>query len=429
MKIQELRTTHRWLLYSLIVAILLRLLFILIVDPHPTFAGGDVDWYLTNGLQLVHNIAPPLQPAPVFLVYVGLVQLIFPADTATTVQRLRLLNIVWHALMIIGVYILANRYFDRRVAGMAAFVIAINPIFIIECGQPLTESLFIGLLFPTLALYALCQSSPTLRWMGVLGVLFGLATLTRAVLLLFPVILLIHLIRLHGWKNGLRFGAVLMITYALTVSTWTIYNALRWNRFIVGAEGIAAFTWMGIHGQAGPQQVDSAVGNPATDAQRNQALASQVWDTLAHNLPGYLEARLENIAGAYLQPHSTTYFPGASLKEMAASWLRSDRSLNGLATLLQADAFWPKLTLYVFHFGALILGIVGMVLCWRKFWLALPLVGYFLYTTAVHSVLLALPRYLFPVQPVLIVFASVTVLATMPAFSRRRRPIADAASG
>ena len=38
------------------------------------------------------------------------------------------------------------------------------------------------------------------RLMLLIGVLLGAATLTRAVLLLFPLILVVHLIRLHSWR-------------------------------------------------------------------------------------------------------------------------------------------------------------------------------------------------------------------------------------
>src|SRR5579859_932961 len=420
-RLRILTNDHRWLLLSLIVAVALRLLFILVVDPNPPLGGGDTGYYLSRGPELVRNIANDVSPAPVYLLYVGTLEILFPSDLTTTIQFFRLLNIVWQLVLIVSVYLLGNRYFERRVAIFAVIVIALSPIFIIETGIVETESVYLGLLFAALALYTLWHSNPTVWRMISLGVVLGIATETRAVLLLFPLILAIHLIRLHGWRSGLRFAGVMLVFYALVVSTWTVYSWARWNHFVIGADGIVDYAWMGFHGQQSPQAVSAAAGNPQSSGEFNQNLASQVADTLLHNLPAYLKTRLTNIVGAYLQPSDTNYLAGNSLKQIAATWLHSDRSLSGLIALTEADAFWPKLALYLFHFWALLGGFIGMILCWRKFWVALPLFGYVLYTTAVHSVLLALPRYLLPVEPILILFASTATLAAIAALAARRQ--------
>ncbi len=420
MNLRLLTTEHRRLLYIVIAAILTRAFFILVLDPRPPITGNDVGFYLLYGPQLIRNIAPPLAPAPVYLVYVGIIQLLIPSDAQTVVQVIRLLNIGWHIVLIVSVYAMGKRYFSLQAAQVAAAVLAINPIFIIEAGQPVTESLYLGILFGTLALYAAVQDKPRLRILVIVGLLLGIATLTRAVLLLFPLVLMIHLVRLHGWRQGLRFGVVLIFSYGVMVSTWTIYNLVRWDRMVVGAEGAIGFTWMGIHGQQSPETVDQSAGTPATSTDRNNALAGQIAETVLHNLPEYVKTRLSNLVEAYLQPHNTVYFAGESVKELAGNWLRSDRSLSGLLALTSADAFWPKLLLYLFHFWAILFGIAGMVLWLSRFWCQFPLYGYVLYTTTVHSILLAIPRYLLPVQPILILFASAATLRLAERFVVRR---------
>jgi 4-amino-4-deoxy-L-arabinose transferase-like glycosyltransferase len=408
--LQSLRNEHRWLIISLVVAILLRLIFILILDPNPNLRGGDVNFYFERGPLLIRNMAEDVSPAPIFLIYVGVVQL-FTGSGANAILTVRLLNIIWHCILIVSVYTLGNRYFNRSTAIVAAFVIAINPIFIIEAGYPITESVYLPLLFGTLAIYSQWQDAPSFRQILLIGLLLGITTETRAVLLAFPVVLIAHQIRLQGWKRGLQLGAAMLLTFSLVLSLWTVYSAVRFKRFVIGAEGIIGFAWMGINGQQAPRDVSQAAGNPETSAEFNNNLAGQVGDTIAKNLPGYISTRVKNFASAFLQPHNTVYFAGDSLKTIAGKWLREDRSIGGLIALTQSDKFWPKLLLYVFHFWALVFGIVGMIINWRKFWFALPLFGYILYTSAVHTVLLALPRYLFPMQPSLILFASAATLA------------------
>jgi hypothetical protein len=66
----------------------------------------------------------------------------------------------------------------------------------------------------------------------------------------------------------------------------------------------------------------------------------------------------------------------------------------------------PKLVIYVFHLAGLILGAVGIWLYRRAWRVALPLTGFILYTTLVHLVLMATPRYIFPVELCWWVFAA-----------------------
>jgi 4-amino-4-deoxy-L-arabinose transferase-like glycosyltransferase len=405
---------RKWLLIIIALAVIVRLIFILGVDFNGDLTGNDTGWYLRTGLALVTNtLDNPVQPGPTYLVYCGLIQLFFP-ERASAELVLRLLNIGWHVILLVSIYVLGKRYFSPQVGLLAALIIAINPIFVIETGAVLTESIFLGILFGALALYAHQQEQPDLRALVVVGVLLGLAALTRAVLLLFPFMLAAHLVRLHNWRRGLRFSAVLFLAYALTVSTWTFYNLAKWNRFLIGAEGLTAFAWMGVTGIYGSSQTDTALGvEPNED--RDPLFVKGVVDALTQKLPEYISGRVSNLTSAYLQPHNTIYFPGESLKSLVMNFLTADRSWKGLITLVQGDAFWPKLVLYIFHFWALLVGLAGMILNRRFFWQLFPFYAFILYLTVVHSVLFAMPRYLFPVEPLLILFASSATLTLIHA--------------
>ena len=95
---------------------------------------------------------------------------------------------------------------------------------------------------------------------------------------------------------------------------------------------------------------------------------------------------------------------------------------DGLIDLTVHDAFWPKLALYIFHFAGLILGALGMWLTRANWRVALPLLGFILYTTLVHLVLLATPRYIFPVELFWWVFAAAALIAIRDAWKARRTP-------
>lgn len=423
------RADHRWLALILIIAAFIRLSFILVADPAPNLSGGDVGWYLDKGRLLVSNkLDHPVQTGPIFLVYVGVVQNLIsdplvsmrallsfwspqPAPTlasqSPTVTTLRLLNLLWHSILIAAVYHLGKRYFSSGPARLAALVTAISPAFVIESSLPLTESLFLALIFGALAIYAQNQDRPQARSLIGVGVLIGLATLTRVVTLLFPVVIVTHLVWLHGWRQGGRWALILAAAFGLTLSTWTAYNLYRWNRFIIGGEGLTAFAWMGVTGVTDPYAIDSQIGEAAHTEQRDQAFIEGFLGTLVNDLPGWIKTRLSNLFEAAVQPHNTVYFPGESLKSLAAEWLRTDRSVGGLIKLSEGDAFWPKLALYGFHLWAWGAGLLGLILPFRRTLRPrLPLYGFIIYILAVHTVILAIPRYLFPIEPALYLFGA-----------------------
>jgi hypothetical protein len=179
---------------------------------------------------------------------------------------------------------------------------------------------------------------------------------------------------------------------------------------------LPAFLYIGAAGWDDPSEVDQALqaqlGGDEGDSPTQSDFVEGAVSTISSDPLGYVQRRVSELAGTYLQPHGTTYFSGESLRELVGDWLRNDRSLAGLAALTQADHFWSKLVLYGFHFGALILGLIGMWRTRRLTRTALPLIGYIAYTTLIHLVLLALPRYLFPTMICWYVFAGAAFART-----------------
>src|SRR5258708_4190469 len=83
------RTQWVPLAWIVVLGIFCRFVFVLIFDQHRKSGGGDTVCYLQYGLDLVTNKPAGISPAaPTFLVYVGLLQLIIPADGVILVARL-----------------------------------------------------------------------------------------------------------------------------------------------------------------------------------------------------------------------------------------------------------------------------------------------------------------------------------------------------
>ncbi len=426
--ISSSRLSRHLSLITLIVlgTLLLRLIFVLVLDPHPKLVGGDTNWYMEVGDDLVTTgtTKGPIQTPPLYPLLLGAVQSLTPSTGSqysyTDVQTVRLIQSVLWAAICWFVYIIANRFFSRRVGLWAAGLIAISPVFVIEAGNVVSESLFFFWLYAALALYSRSLDQLRPRYLLGVGALLALATLTRAVSLVLPVVIIAHLFfhvrqQKLARQRWLRLSACLLLSYVPLISTWTVYNFFEWDRVVIGGEGFLSFLYQGAEGQASPQELDQQLnvtaGEPGEDVQtRNAAMKREVETSILDNPVGWVDYRVKELASAYLQPHNTTYFGGRSIKDATSSWLRTDRSLGGLRDVVKIQGFVPKLLLYLFHYGVLLLGTAGMILFARRWRVLLVLYGLVFYFTGIHLALLALPRYLFPIMPIWYLFACAFVV-------------------
>ncbi|MBK8026875.1 MAG: glycosyltransferase family 39 protein [Chloroflexi bacterium] len=420
------------LLALLASALLIRLIYGLSQDPLAPFeqTGGDSWWYLVNGDALVTGRIQEgsgtdvsrLPTPPGYLVLVGLAQAVF-GPTADAVMAIRVVQAVLSTLIVWCGWRMAFLLSGREVVGgLAALILTASPAFIIEPAMIASETLYMTLVALGLTAYVEAisvrpENSPVSRRLGMLAlaaVAFGLAALTRAPILLFPVALALHLLIVYGLRGGWRRVVVLLVVYAAVVSTWTLYSAARWGRFVIAADGFAAFLYVGATGWQGPQAVDERLGSSEGGAS-NQQYIEEATATITADLGGYVRRRVTELAESGLQPHGTAYFSGPSLRDLAMQWLREDRSPGGLIDVVRGEFFLQKALLYVFHYGAILFGLVGLWRTRSNWRISLVLLGFIAYTLVVHLFLLALPRYLFPT------LFCWTVLATaaLPRWNRR----------
>jgi hypothetical protein len=412
--ITTFKSLNRSLVIVVVLALLLRLAALLILTPRLT---DDSSWYLDRGERLVTNTITPAEYitfGPLYAVVAGTVKHFLGTDGARWV--IGFLQAILGALTAGFVWRTAfTLTSDSRIATVAGLGIALNPIFIIDSTLIWTEPLYLFFLSWGFAAYVKpSQDSP--RTMIAVAVLFGLATLTRAQSVLFPLGLAIHLAIVFPWRRALRFAAILLVVYAAVVSTWTVYNLVKFQKLVIGASGISDFILTGAVGYSGANQIDSTYaqynGGTVPDGTDRDGVAAQVMSNMLRtNLPGYFVFRVKELSKTLLQPHNTVYFKSKSLKEMLTDWLRKDRSVGGLLILLSDGTFWPKLLLYIAHFTALIFGVIGVFLTLRRWRDFAPLSGFIVYILLLHLFLLALPRYLYPTFLAWWVFAAVAIVA------------------
>jgi 4-amino-4-deoxy-L-arabinose transferase-like glycosyltransferase len=343
---------------------------------------------------------------------------------------------------------------DKRVGLVACALLIFHPSFIIESSNIATETFYI--FFLTMGLWLTIEYvvgsapsgspnrlSPTI-WLILIGIAFGLGTLTRAVLLLFPVGIVIHML-LVGWRNQLglwfRRGILLLIVYSAVVSMWTIYNVGMWGTFVIGSNQLMPAIWRGaVQNDGTPAENDALLLDNPDDIRPDgcevdckyqystETYVEQINESINGDIGGFLVFRLKELTSSYLQPHGTTPLGSVSVREGLVNWIKDNRSLEGFVSLLQTEGFFIKLIIWIFHYVGIVFGIIGMWLTRKSWRLTLPLIGFIVYTTLIHFVLLALPRYIFPVEVPLLIFSAVTLVTMSNKFRHRSNQLADEAS-
>ena len=433
----------RLLAAILLLGLLLRLAYALSLPTTTEFrgTGGDSGWYLANGYGFfsgkehgwVNGIGfynSTLPTPPLYIMFAGLAQKAFPPhETILAMRVLQCLAGMATAWLTARMALILTD--DRRACLLAAGLTAFHPALVMESASIATESLYIFFVAMALWLYTdyflgarlhRRESRLSARKALTLAALaLGCATLTRAVAVLFPLALAGHLLLLgrrkllQSWRSDCL---LLLLVYAALVSTWTIHNLALWDRFVIVSDQMLAAVWRGAEVNDGsPQendalllagveppdlgdcQIDCGYHHPA------ELYLSKIWAIVDADPLGFLLRRMGELGYALLQPHGTTALGDTSVWGAARDWLEADGTLAGLLAITRIEGFGSKLLVWAFHYTALVFGALGMWLLRRRWQVALPLAGFIFYTLAAHLVLLAEPRYLFPLEFALIVFA------------------------
>ena len=419
--------------------------------------GGDTGWYLANGEGLLNGddqgvsrfgipyLISQMPTPPLYLVFVGVFQKIAAPENA--IVLICITQALLGMLTACAASRIAWRLTDSKWGALLTLIaLTFDPAQILEPRNITTETLYTVLITCGLWLYieyvgtshGVSANTPPpdvvtplavfnaplhmeRGWGEVVlvGILLGLATLTRAVGILFPLVLVCHFFwihRKHG-RNALKTSVVLLLVYTATIGTWTVYNLAQHDRFVIVSNQFMPAVWRGAVTDDGSPQQNDALLLPTPDATNtctencgvqvpNSTYVEQTSNAISTNPLGYLANRLRELANAIVLPYATTYLGGESLRDLLSAWVQNGFSGGGLTRLLNGDEFWLKLLIYLWQFTGYALAIVG---AWRTRYnfrvMGVPL-AFIVYTLAIHVILLALPRYIFPILPCCWILAS-----------------------
>jgi len=285
-------------------------------------------------------------------------------------------------------------FHDKWAAAIAALITAFYPFFLFYQGLLLSETLFNTLLvasFACLYWWRDCGARLDSSFLATC-LCFAAATMTKATLTVFPVMLLAATAySCLGWR---RAGAVFLaasVTFAALMSPWWIRNYQLFDAFVPFSTSAAKNLYLGNN--------------------RNNPHAGVYWRTDAE--PDVM-ARIEAIADE--RARQSAYSKAATdyiAAEPVAFFNRAARKFVRFWNVVpNAEAYSGNVyrIISALSFGPVLLLAAFCALLWRRTARALLpiylLIGYF---TLVHMVTIASLRYRLPIEPFLIVMAASTL--------------------
>jgi len=349
----------------------------------------------------------------------------------------RLVLAVLGALAPLFAYLLARRLADacippgdkRRAGGVVAglvagLVVAIYPATIEYTGMLMTEPLAATLLAGAiLAILWAADGDSAWRWL-VPGLTLGALTLVRpeylAIGLLLAALIFLRQ-RLHlPWRRALLAAAVVALGILVVVAPWTTRNAIALHRFVSVSTGGGQVLYAGTYlpSDGNPEKVGAAVvaehprlfGPHAVENLRlEQILARLAEHTYPELEPDQALAKMgKEQLGDDITEHAGEYL-GFLATKIGRIWSHGPRAV-------MREPLWEALHWALLGFGLLGLGL----LAWRRRWEALLIGAVFLAITLISALLVASPRRVLVLIPLLAACAGAAV-AWLPTAARRSR--------
>jgi 4-amino-4-deoxy-L-arabinose transferase-like glycosyltransferase len=288
---------------------------------------------------------------------------------------------------------------DARTALMASGIAALYPGLVIYSALLQTETLYICFFLAALLLLSALMESIRFGDAAWLGLVSGLAALTRAVFAGFiPVVLLLIAWRHRGaWRRALPALAIVAVAAAVTIAPWTMRNMAVLHAFVPVASGGGSSLLTGNN----PYATGTFAVRDGFDAWfASEAAARGVPD------PSGLDETAKSSVCASIALSYIARYPGAAI-ELAAK----KSYIFWVYPIAHTDSYVPVQALAVgadaLLLAAVVMGIAasGIVKGRRA-----PLVAAVIYFWLVQAVLHAEARFRLPLIPLLAVLAGAGIV-------------------
>jgi 4-amino-4-deoxy-L-arabinose transferase-like glycosyltransferase len=150
--------------------------------------------------------------------------------TGRSLMAVRLAQVVVSGFAVWLTYLTGKEAFSKHVGLGAALIYAIYPPFVVYTGPYLTEALYIPLFVLYLVFLVRSLKTPSIKYVALSGVGFGLAMLTKETLIAFPLALpLILWWAKFSPRQAIRYVLVFIVVTLVVLSPWLMRNYLTFG--------------------------------------------------------------------------------------------------------------------------------------------------------------------------------------------------------
>ena len=275
---------------------------------------GYVTPFLGKGTPAATALHPPVFPVVLAVLDVLGLQ-------SADVHRIALAFISSGGIVAMG--FLGRRLMSPATGLLAAGIAAFSPVWVQPSGKVLSESVYL-VVVPLLLLAALRSiERPSRLRLAAVGLMIGVAALTRSealsliVLLGIPVVLFAT----RPWKERARFGLIVLAGFALVVGPWLIRNDVELGGFTLSTD--SGTTLAGAYSPATFDPNSPLYGSSDLNVEVGDADAVLVYEHPPDHAKHWTELTLSNaeshIATTYARGHLSD-LPGVVLAREGRLW-------------------------------------------------------------------------------------------------------------
>ena len=402
-------------------AFALRLIYMLQWQECPIFDHPKID-------ELYHDewaaaiaagenyVTGPYFRAPLYPAFLGMIYKVFGHDYLAP----RLIQSLFGALGCGIVFLLGRMHFDRRVGAVAGLAAAGYWTLVFFDGELLIPSLIVFLDLILIWLLSRADRGGSRVAYGLAGVVLGLSAIARPNVLLFGPAIAVWLMVKHRkqfWR-GIGYAACVTAGCLMVVLPITVRN------YVVGKDLVLIASQGGLNFYIG--------NNPQSDGRTAIAPrgALDFWGSYQRAIQ-----QAEQDLGRELNPSEVSDY----YYKLGWEFIRDHPGQAMALTWLKIRLFWSRweiannkcLYFWTRHFAPIVkllplgfsvvgpLGILGLVLCWRRRVELFPLWGFVLVYMLSIVPFFCTARYRMPVVPLLILLAAHAVFSSVPAARER----------
>jgi len=402
------RNLHFWLISLGLLGFCARILFILLIPQLGSPTSMDSGTYHSIAVNLLQGKGfsedgtnPSIFVAPLYPFFIAAIYWLVGAQPLAV----ELAQCVLGVGIAVLTFLLARKLFGETTALLAFAVTLFFPELFVLCTFLYTETLFITLFLLMIWLALKAMERPDIKSLALAGVVGGLASLTRGVTMLFPGILFAALLTKYRLGKSLQSTIIYALFFALPILPWTIRNYAAFKTFVPIAVGTGDVFWTGNYlpfdGKYNYEKTMHLMDDMTKgmdQIERNERLMAEAKKNIAS----------EPVKSAWLM-----------VRKFFRFWLwiyegkptGQQRTGNALVQWILKICYYPILLLFL-------LGIYWTRNRWRELSLIHWLI---LYYASIHAIMLVVPRYRFPLLPLMIVFAAEAGLRILAWILDRRR--------